>query len=119
VPSTVGAVAAAASGRCSGSHVRWADAVCSDLSLKPSPGRCQGITRNLFVDMDCLCMLTQVVESRESAGTVTFEGSFARMFSAEYQYETHVSLELYAYRMCRARCSLRVKLRLHGGKSVQ
>ena len=88
MPSAVCAVATATGSRRSGSHVRRAYAVCSDLSLEPGAGRCQGVARDLFVDMYRLRMLTQVVEAGEAAGTVAFEVTFTRVFSAEYQYKT-------------------------------
>ena len=36
--------------------------------------------------MNGLGMLAQVVESRESSGTVALEGAFTRMFSGTCQY---------------------------------
>ena len=88
VSSAVCAVAAATSGCRSRPHVRRTYAVCSDLSLEPSPSRCQRVARYLFVNMDCLRMLTQVIEAGESAGAVAFEGAFTCVFSVEYQYKT-------------------------------
>lgn len=55
-------------------------AIGTDLALKSGPGGGERIPRNFFVDMYGLRMLSQVIEPRESARTVTLEGTLAGMF---------------------------------------
>lgn len=50
------------------------------LSLKPRAGRGKRIDGNIFVNVDGLGMLAQVVEPGESSGAVTLEWSFAGVF---------------------------------------
>lgn len=59
----------------------WPYPICSDLSLKSCTCGRQGVLGNLFVQVNRLCMLSEIVESRESTGAVTLERTFASMFS--------------------------------------
>lgn len=71
--------------------------------------------------MHSLCMLTQIIQSGEAARAVALKRSFARMFPirlSEKPPKRPAKIRRRTYRMCRARCSLRVKLSLQGGKSV-
>jgi hypothetical protein len=64
-----------------GTSSAWlADSVGSDLPLKSSPGSCQRINRNIFVDVYRLRVLAQVIQAREASRTMTLERSLASMF---------------------------------------
>lgn len=107
----------ASQGRCARTACGWADPVGPDLSLEPRAGRRQRVSGNVFVDVDGLSVLPEVVESREAARAVTLERSFAGVFTAvrlassfQESYRQQANQKK-SYRICLARCSLLVKLR--------
>lgn len=102
------------------SRSRRTDPIGADLALETGPRRGEGVARDLFVDVDRLCVLAEIVQAGKAAGTVALKGTFARMFpgGVSNMADTMIDGQV-TYRMCRAKCSLRVKLRLQGGKSVQ
>ena len=53
----------------------------ADLALKSSAARGKGIVGNVFVYVDRLGVLPQVIEARESSATVAHEWSLASVFS--------------------------------------
>lgn len=94
-------------------------AIGTNLSLKTSAGRCKRISWNFFVDMHCLRMLTQVIQPRKSSRAMALKRPFSRVFSERFSQIQSRCLRQVTYLICLARCSLLVKLRLHGGNSVQ
>ena len=64
----------------------------SDLSLEPCACSRERIARNLFVHVNCLRVLPQIVESRESARAVTLEWSFSGMFPMKGQQPVLVQI---------------------------
>ena len=73
----------ATSRRSSRSATWWPNPISPDLSLEPCASRRQGILRDLLVYMDCLRVLSKIVESGESARAVALERTFTCVFSAE------------------------------------
>lgn len=71
--------------------------------------------------MDGLGVLSEIVETGETPRAVTLKWAFASVFSvlriSTHRAMTHMmDLQGYqSYLMCLAKCSLLVKLRLHGG----
>lgn len=53
------------------------------LPLESSPRGREGVCGDVFVEMNGLSMLTEVVESREAAQAVTLEGTFSRVLSVQ------------------------------------
>ena len=94
--------------------------VCPDLPLKSCPGGGERVPWNLFVDVHSLGMLPEVIEAEEAATAVALERPLTSVFPGcdgrvSDRYLCAVKRLSVAYLMCRARCSLLVKLRLHGG----
>jgi hypothetical protein len=87
--------------------------------LKPGAGSGQRVAWNIFIHMDGLRMLPEVVKSRKPSRAMTLEGSFACVLASPCQLPEFRRYLVATYRMCRARCSLLVKLKWQGGKSVQ
>lgn len=56
-----------------------ANPVCPNLSLEPGPCCCQGVQRDIFVDMDSLGVLAEVVEPRELSAAVASKRSLPRV----------------------------------------
>lgn len=91
-----------------------------DLALESRAGGSQGIAGNVFVAVHRLSMLPQVVQTGEPAGAVALERSFAGVLPARHAVSESESTEQWGcHLMCRARCSLLVKLSWQGGNSVQ
>jgi hypothetical protein len=61
-------------------RTRRPDPICTNLPREPCAGRSKRIAGNVFVYMHSLRMLAKVVETGETAGTVTLEWSFASVF---------------------------------------
>jgi hypothetical protein len=57
--------------------------VSPDLPLEPGASCGQRFCRNVFVDMDCLCMLSQIVEPRKASRAVALEGPLAGVLTEE------------------------------------
>lgn len=57
------------------------DAVGPDLTLEARAGRGQGISGDLFVDVDRLGMLTEIVQPREATGAMALKRALARVFA--------------------------------------
>lgn len=95
--------------------------VSADLPLISRTGSRQGVERYVFVYVDGLGMLSEIVEAGESSLAVALERALAGVFPAEGSSSaspvqgTKRLGPTGSYRMCLARCSLRVKLSLHGG----
>lgn len=68
---------------CSGPVSGWTDAVCSYLSLKPGSSRCQGLRRNILIDVDCLSVLSEIVESGKPPRAMTLKGTFTCVFPVQ------------------------------------
>ena len=62
--------------------------VSPDLPLEPGASCGKRLCRNVFIDMDRLCMLSQVVEPREASGAVALEGPLASVLAVESQQQT-------------------------------
>ena len=62
---------------------RRTHSVRSDLSLKPRAGSGKRITRYLFVNVDGLSVLAQVVQSGEPTRTVALEWPLTGMFARQ------------------------------------
>jgi hypothetical protein len=56
------------------------NSIGTDLTLEPSSGGGKRVTRDLFVDMHGLGMLSQVIQAGEAPRTVTLERPLPRMF---------------------------------------
>lgn len=96
------------------------DPVSPYLPLESCARGRQGVSRDILIHMHRLRMLSEIVESREASRAMTLKRSFSRMFPASKVSPTIVSIDINTtYRICLAKCSLRVKLSVHGGKSVQ
>lgn len=54
-------------------------AISPDLSLEPCSSRGKGIGRNLFINMNRLSMLAEVVQTGEAAVAMTLEWTFSSM----------------------------------------
>lgn len=98
--------------------------VGANLPLVSRAGGGQRIERYVFVYVDGLGMLSEVVETRESSLAVALKRALASVFPVEVpcQHLLRYSKPLEttnSYLMCLARCSLRVKLSLHGGYPLQ
>lgn len=59
----------------------WAYSVRPYLALEPSAGGRQGIPWYILVHMDRLCVLAQVIKSREASRAVALKGSLAGVLS--------------------------------------
>lgn len=60
-----------------------ADSICPNLPLEPCSCGSERISWDIFINMDCLGVLAQVIKARETAGAVTLERSFAGMFPVD------------------------------------
>lgn len=60
----------------------WSYTVGADLSLESGAGRGEGVPWDVFIDVDCLRMLAQVVESGESSGTMALKRAFTCVLAA-------------------------------------
>jgi hypothetical protein len=62
--------------------VSWRSyAVGPYLALEPRAGRGERFGRDVFVDVDGLSVLSEVVQARESSRAVALEGSFASVLT--------------------------------------
>jgi hypothetical protein len=86
------------------------------LPLISGPGGRQGVHGDVFVDVHRLGVLPQIVEPGKAPPAVAAERALPCVLS-NWVSISHIKLE--TNRMWRARCSLRVKLRMQGGYSVQ
>lgn len=55
--------------------------ICAYLALESGSAGCEGVTRDVLVDMDSLSMLAEVVKAGEPARAVALEWPFTSMFS--------------------------------------
>lgn len=61
--------------------VRWPDAIGANLSLESGPSGCQRVPGDIFVDVNRLGVLSEVIQPRKAAGAVALERSLAGVFS--------------------------------------
>jgi len=97
-----------------GSRARLSHSVGPDLTLESSSACCERVVGNVFVDMNCLGVLSQVIKTGESSSAVALKRPLAGVFSVRCQQEQEAVQRL-AYLICLARCSLLVKERVQGG----
>jgi len=72
--------AGATAGGCPSSITGLSDSFGADLSLEAGAGGGKRVDRDIFVYVDGLGVLTEVVEAGEATGTVALEGSLASVF---------------------------------------
>jgi len=100
---------------------RLAHSVSANLTLKASTGGCQRVYGDILIDMHSLGVLSKVVKAREPPRAMTLEWTLPGVFASQGSALSRTQEERFSgpsertYRICLARCSLRVKLRLHGG----
>ena len=61
--------------------VGWSDSVGTDLALEAGASGGQRVAGYVFIAMDGLGVLAQIVQSRKSPTAVTLKGSFSGMLS--------------------------------------
>lgn len=74
---------AGATSRSSACSSRHSYPICAHLALCAGDAGSKGVPRDVFIDMNRLSMLSEVVQAGESARAMALEGPFACMFSAE------------------------------------
>lgn len=94
VPAVSSAVTTVASDRAGPRAAAWRPhSVGPNLSLETSASRRKGSVWDLLAHVDCLGMLSEVVEAGESSAAVTLERSFARVFATlKSQFSTDIML---------------------------